>query len=386
MFNIAILGLGDFENWNNSQSLSLGGASGVIKSILPYLDADAIYLMGITSNKKNLYEKIHLTKNISIVPIAYVPRNTILPIRFHAFFYGRKINALIKKYEINAVYSHAEELSYWIKPGIRILYHMHGSTNALVKAKKRIFRAKLLREQWESIRKTNIKKAKHIIAIDNMCLNLIKKHGVEGKAVLLPNFVDTSVFYKDTAICNLLDHIDKKILLFVGRIEEVKGLELFVDTLLEMNRREPGFWNGVIVGRGTYEPVVKKYISDASAESLFYFSGPVFEQDKLRRIYNRASILMIPSFYEGIPMVILESLACGTPVISTDVGGVKDLIADGVLCHVNDRRDSSEFADLIELALKKNDASTGEFRFSSLKASYLINNILRGSKIEREKY
>jgi glycosyltransferase involved in cell wall biosynthesis len=386
MFNIAILGLGDFENWNNSQSLSLGGASGVIKSILPYLDADSIYLMGITSNKKNLYEKIPLTKNISIVPIAYVPRNTILPIRFYAFFYGRKINSVIRNYNIHSVYSHAEEISYWIKPGMRILYHMHGSTNALVKAKKRIFRTKLLREQWESIRRANIKKAKHIIAIDHLCMNLIRRHGMEDKAVLLPNFVDTSVFYKDTAGCSLVEHIDKKILLFVGRIEEVKGLELFVDTLLEMNRRETGKWNGVIVGRGTYEPILKKYISDASAESLFYFTGPVFEQDKLRGIYNKASILMIPSFYEGIPMVILESLACGTPVISTDVGGVKDLIADGVLCHVNDRRDPSEFADLIEFALKKKDASTDEFRFSSLKASYLINNILRGGEFEKKNY
>jgi glycosyltransferase involved in cell wall biosynthesis len=386
MFNIAILGLGDFENWNNSQSLSLGGASGVIKSILPYLDADSIYLMGITSNKKNLYEKIPLTKNISIVPIAYVPRNTILPIRFYAFFYGRKINSVIRNYNIHSVYSHAEEISYWIKPGMRILYHMHGSTNALVKAKKRIFRTKLLREQWESIRRANIKKAKHIIAIDHLCMNLIRRHGMEDKAVLLPNFVDTSVFYKDTAGCSLVEHIDKKILLFVGRIEEVKGLELFVDTLLEMNRRETGKWNGVIVGRGTYEPILKKYISDASAESLFYFTGPVFEQDKLRGIYNKASILMIPSFYEGIPMVILESLACGTPVISTDVGGVKDLIADGVLCHVNDRRDPIEFADLIEFALKKKDASTDEFRFSSLKASYLINNILRGGEFEKKNY
>jgi glycosyltransferase involved in cell wall biosynthesis len=269
---------------------------------------------------------------------------------------------------------------------MRILYNMHGSTNALVKAKKRIFRTKLLREQWESIRRANIKKAKHIIAIDHLCMNLIRRHGMEDKAVLLPNFVDTSVFYKDTAGCSLVEHIDKKILLFVGRIEEVKGLELFVDTLLEMNRRETGKWNGVIVGRGTYEPILKKYISDASAESLFYFTGPVFEQDKLRGIYNKASILMIPSFYEGIPMVILESLACGTPVISTDVGGVKDLIADGVLCHVNDRRDPSEFADLIEFALKKKDASTDEFRFSSLKASYLINNILRGGEFEKKNY
>jgi hypothetical protein len=58
MLNIAILALSDFENWNNQESLSMGGASGVIKSILPYIKADNIYLMGITSDKKNLYKEI----------------------------------------------------------------------------------------------------------------------------------------------------------------------------------------------------------------------------------------------------------------------------------------------------------------------------------------
>jgi glycosyltransferase involved in cell wall biosynthesis len=82
-------------------------------------------------------------------------------------------------------------------------------------------------------------------------------------------------------------------------------------------------------------------------------------------------------------MVILESLACGTPVISTNVGGVKDLIADGFLCHVNDRRNPSEFADLIEFALKHENVLADEFRFSSLKASGLINNVLRGGESEK---
>jgi glycosyltransferase involved in cell wall biosynthesis len=376
MVNIAILGLGDFENWNNKKSLSLGGASGVIKSILPYLDADMIYLMGITSNKKNLYKEISFAKNILIIPIIYVPKESRIPIRFHAFFYSRKINSILNKYNIHSVYSHAEEISYWINPGVTILYHMHGSTNALIKAKNRFFRNKLFQKFWKHIREKNIQKATKIIAIDQLCYRLTKEQNAEEKTILIPNFVDTRVFYPDKIHSKLLSHINGKILLFIGRLEEVKGLELFVDTLLEINRKEPESWKGVFVGRGTYEPVIKKYINDSSANDLFYFVGPVFEQDELRRIYNTSSVLMISSFYEGIPMVILESMACGTPVVSTLVGGVKDLIADERICFVIDKRDPLEFAELIQSITKNARPLFKESKFSSLSASSVINKIL----------
>lgn len=376
MVNLAILGLGDFENWNNKKSLSLGGASGVIKSILPYLRADKIYLMGITSNKNNLYKELTFTGNILIVPIIYVPGGSRIPIRFHAFYYSRKINLILAKFNINSVYSHAEEISYWIDPGMTILYHMHGSTNALIKAKNKFFRNRLFREFWKKIREKNIQKATRIIAIDQLCYRLTEKQNAEGKTIIIPNFVDTNVFYHDEKHSPLLDNISGKILLFIGRLEEVKGLELFADTLLELNRREPESWKGVFVGRGTYEPVIKKYISDASANSLFYFTGPVFEQDELRRIYNTASVLMISSLYEGIPMVILESLACGTPVVSTNVGGVRDLIADGSTCFVIDNRNPSEFADVVQHITKSEKPALAESKFSSSNASLVINKIL----------
>ncbi len=376
MFNIAILGLGDFENWNNKKSLSLGGASGVIKSILPYLKADKIYLMGITSNKKNLYKEISFAENISIVPIIYVPSGSRIPIRFHAFFYSRRINSLLKKYNIHSVYSHAEEISYWINPGLTVLYHMHGSTNALIKAKNKFFRNKLFQRFWKHVREKNIQKATKIIAIDQLCYELTKKQNAEEKTIIIPNFVDTKVFYQDKIPSKLLNHISGKILLFIGRLEEVKGLELFVNALLELNRREPESWKGVFVGRGTYEPVIKKYIDDASANDLFYFVGPVFEQDELRRVYNTASVLMISSFYEGIPMVILESMACGTPAVSTNVGGVKDLIADNRICFVNDRRDPIEFANLIQSIPDKASRLFTGSKFSSSSASFVINKIL----------
>lgn len=376
MHSIAILSLDDFDNWNNSKSLSMGGTSGVIKSILPSIVGDTIYLIGITSNRKLLNKETRLSDKIIILPIVYVPNKTIIPTRFYAFWYGRKINAVLEKYEINAVYTHAEEISFWIRSGFKILYHMHGSTNALEKAKNRLFRNILLKRIWSYIRNVNIKKATNIIAIDQLCYNLVKRQVMHEKAQIITNFVDTSVFYRDLNPSKIIGHIKENTLLFVGRIEEVKGLELFVDTLLELNRNENIHWKGVFVGRGTYEPSIKSYIVERNATNHFYFTGAVFEQDELRRIYSQASALMIASHFEGIPMVILECLACGTPVFSTNVGGIKDFIADNQICFVNDKRNPLEFARLIK-SHKKNSTNLSEnFKFSTVKAAVLINNIL----------
>jgi len=376
MHNLAILALDDFEHWSSKESLSMGGATGVIKSILPYLKADLVYLLGITSVRSNLYKEIPYRNNIIIVPVIYVPQTTKIPVRIRAIYYSRKLNSILTKYNITSVYSHAEEMSFWIRPGVTVLYHMHGGANAIVKAKNKWLRLRFIQYLWEYVRSRNIQKATKIIAIDAFCFELAKKQNAESKTLLIPNFVDTGIFYKDETPCKLLEHIKGEILLFVGRLEEVKGLELFADTLIELNKREPDRWTGVFVGRGTYQPVIERYIADKSVNNLFFFAGPVFKQDELRRIYSRASILMISSHFEGIPMVILECLACGTPVMATNVGGIKELIADNITCFVNNQRDPAEFAGLAQAILNDRIKNTQETRFSSVEASVIINKIL----------
>jgi glycosyltransferase involved in cell wall biosynthesis len=381
MRNLAILALDDFEHWSSIESLSMGGATGVIKSILPYLKAEKIYLLGITSVRKNLYAEIPFHDNIIIIPVIYVPVSTVIPVRILAIYYSRKINSILKKYKIGAVYSHAEEISFWIKPGLTILYHMHGGANAIVKAKNKYLRLKLIQRLWEYVRSVNLKNATRVIAIDSFCYEIAKSNGAGEKTMLIPNFVDPGIFYKDITPSQLLNGLTDNILLFVGRIEEVKGLELFCDTLIELGKRESGKWTGVLVGRGTYQPVVEKYIRERGEEKLFLFAGPVFRQDELRKIYSRASILMISSHFEGIPMVILEALACQTPVMATDVGGIKDLVSDNSTCFVLGNRDPQAFATLAQDIMKKRNDIPADARFSSLTASVLINDILSGKVI-----
>ncbi len=374
--NLAILAICDFEDWNCPDSLSIGGVSGVIKSILPHLEAEKIFLLGITSKKENLKKELKINENIIIYPLVYVPKNSKVPERLRVVWFSRKINEVLKMYNIQSIYSHSEEMLYWVNPEYNILYHMHGAKNALSKAKIRIFRNKMFIHLWSSIRKKSIIKANKILAIDYSCLEIVNKCDKTKKAILIPNFVDTSIFYYENTRSGLLKDINEKIILFVGRIEEVKGLELFVDILNILDKKENRNWKGVIVGRGTYRRNIETYIKKESRENLFFFAGAVFDQNELRKIYNQASVLIISSFFEGIPMVILEALACGTPVISTNVGGIKQLIADEEKCFVIEERLPSLFAEkILEIQNKKTEV-INEFKFSVKEASTKINKLL----------
>lgn len=378
MSNIAILGLIDFENWSNNHSLSMGGSSGVIKSILPYLNAEKIFLLGITSDKRKLNQVIKFKQNVFFIATVYTPRNSIFPTRLLAFLYSRNINLVLENFKIKSIYSHAEEMSFWIDKRKTILYHMHGSSNALSIAKNKLHRNKAFQYLWEKARKANVLKAAKIIAIDRKCYDIVKSLKQENKAIILPNFVDTNIYFPDQSRSKALKNITSKILLFVGRIEEVKGLELFVETIIELNMRNIGVWTGVIVGSGSYESNIRKYIIHKGAESLLYFTGPVFDQSELRKIYNQASVLMISSYTEGIPMVILESLACGTPVVSTEVGGIKEFIEDNIMCITSDSRNNQKFANLVIEMSQRKTHQVKDFRYSASKSAVIINEVLNG--------
>ncbi|MGN6532210.1 MAG: glycosyltransferase family 4 protein [Ginsengibacter sp.] len=374
--NIAILGICNFEEWNTPTSLTIGGASGVIKSILPYIEAEKIYLIGTTSKKEHLKTEIKLSGNIVIYPIVYLPKGSKIPERIRTFWCSRDINKVFKKYNIHTIYSHSEEMLFWTNGAYNILYHMHGANNALEKAKNKLFRNKIFQNFWSRVRKRNIKNANKIIVIDHLCFDIVKKYHKEDNAILLPNFVDTSIFYFDEKRSELLKHINENIILFVGRIEEVKGLELFIDIVSYLDKKEKGKWKGVLVGRGSYKKNIEDYITSTANDKLFLFTGAVLDQKELRKIYSQSSVLIISSFFEGIPMVVLEALACGTPVVATDVGGIKQLISDEKHCYIISNRDPSLFAEKILQIRDKNEGLKEDFKFSVKEASVTINQLL----------
>ena len=381
MHKLAIIASVDFQNLLlNNKERSIGGTSSVINNILNYLDFESIILLGITNNKNDLFSEILISKKITFIPIIYIPTNSFFPSRFHVFFKSRIINKYLNKYKPDVVYSHCIEMSFWLDNNYFIVEHMHGAVNAIKRSKYPYLRVPLLINVWEYIRKKTLMKAKQIIAIDESCLELAIKNNHEKNIHLIRNFVDTDVYYRDNSISeSLIAYQKRKIILFVGRIEEVKGLELFVDTIAEL-RKNDSDWTGVIVGKGSYESTIKNYIKNKQMQDSIVFTGAIYNQQELRKIYNQSRILLLTSYHEGIPMAILESLACGTPVLSTDVGGISNLSSNGIHCFTIKERNAKVFSEKIIEILALPEMNLDNFPYSSKVMSKQINKILKNNE------
>jgi glycosyltransferase involved in cell wall biosynthesis len=112
--------------------------------------------------------------------------------------------------------------------------------------------------------------------------------------------------------------------LFVGRLVDLKG----VGTLIKAWSKLPATIPLVIAGDGPFRPEMEKLIADLKLTSVNY-RGRLSRQDTLAAM-KRARFLMFPSeWYEGFPVTIAESFACGVPVLCSRLGGMQEIVDDG---------------------------------------------------------
>ena len=115
-------------------------------------------------------------------------------------------------------------------------------------------------------------------------------------------------------------------LLYLGAIIKPKGVYDVVDAfkLLRAQGLEPH-----IVMAGDREiDQVKERCREAGVAAQFEFPGWVSEKEKLALLW-RSDLLLLPSYGEGLPLCVLEAMACGLPIVCTDVGGLADLVQHG---------------------------------------------------------
>ncbi len=180
------------------------------------------------------------------------------------------------------------------------------------------------------------------------------------RARVIPPGVDTQVFHPrpmhEAKIRLGLDP-HKMMLLFVGRIEPLKGLETLLRAIALLRDRGVCQCNQLMLAIIGGEP---DHATTANAElerlrqlrhalgiaDLVTFMGKQ-DQDTLPDYYAAAEVLVMPSHYESFGMVALEAMACGTPVIASQVGGLAYLVRHGHTgFHVPDR-DPEALADRI---------------------------------------
>jgi glycosyltransferase involved in cell wall biosynthesis len=151
------------------------------------------------------------------------------------------------------------------------------------------------------------------------------------KVRLIYNGVDATVFRpgpKGEARGRLGITGTTPLLVFVGNLFPVKGIDVLVAALARLHA-DGGLARLTVIGQGPLRPALERQVAELGMSDRVTFLGPL-PQAALADWYRAADLFVLPSHSEGVPNVLLESMACHTPYVATNVGGVPEIHAPEV--------------------------------------------------------
>ncbi len=120
---------------------------------------------------------------------------------------------------------------------------------------------------------------------------------------------------------------EKPTIIYLGRIKKYKSVDDLIKAMLKVKERIPEA-ELLIVGDGDYKPVLEKLVKDLKLADKVTFMGYVSKEQKVK-LLQKAWVSVYPSLKEGWGLTNIEANACGTPVIASDVPGLKDSVLPG---------------------------------------------------------
>lgn len=184
-------------------------------------------------------------------------------------------------------------------------------------------------DQYFTIIEDVVKNASKIITVSSRNEKiLVEKFKIKkDKIIVIPNGFDKSLFKIQSmeSARNELGLSDKKrVMLCIGNLLKVKGFDILIRSVHKM-KDELTDVEFHIVGDGPEKDTLEKMIQDLKLAETIHLVGAV-PHDLIPKWIAACNGLVIPSRDEGVPTVLFESIACGTPVIGTSVGGIPDII------------------------------------------------------------
>lgn len=192
----------------------------------------------------------------------------------------------------------------------KIIYHIHGGSFQVFYEKSNGLSKRLI--------KTLLDKADIIICLSQSWYEYYKRNFKTKKLVILPNIIDYPEKLKNTTKTN------STTFLFLGLVCEAKGIFDLVNAIANNKEKYRTRIKLLIGGNGEtqhLQGLIEKY----QIEDIVEFLGWVNSEEKIA-VLNKADVYILPSYKEGLPISILEAMSYGMAVISTNIGGIPEII------------------------------------------------------------
>lgn len=241
---------------------------------------------------------------------------------------------------LHAHYAFPHATSAWLakqmvnRDGFRVVTTLHGTDITLIGQDP----------SYRSITEFSIQRSDGLTAVSEyLRAETIEKFGVpEHRIRVIPNFVDLAVYTRDTHPCHRSKFCEagEKIVMHISNFRRVKRVEDVVRVFSRIQRRIRS--RLVLIGDGPDRGRVEEVAREEAVSDRIVFLG---KQESVAELLACADLFLLPSSHESFGLVALVAMACGVPVIATRVGGVPEVVPDGVAGYLFDVGDVDAMAD-----------------------------------------
>ena len=204
------------------------------------------------------------------------------------------------------------------------------------------------------LKKRCLKNAAGVTAVSQPLMDVLNGIYENPKQAVISMGCDTAMFGQEHRVENYFGQGDKKVVLFVGRLAEKKGVSYAIEAMRQVNNAML-----VIAGDGPLKSKLQRQaerVQKESGSTILFLGAKTHEE--LKGIYASADLFVMPSITakdgdkEGFGLVILEAFASGLPIVASRSGGITDIVKDGVNGYLAEEKDVSGLADRINIVLQ----------------------------------
>lgn len=236
------------------------------------------------------------------------------------------------------------------KTKVKLVVHCHCDINYMVKSNISKFIFKRLCINSDKILVLNESSKQYI------------KAKLSRESLIIPNFIELKDLKQES---NRLFNIQIKTILYVGHVVRTKGC----DDILEVarNMKDKQF---IMIG------YVSKEIRLINKPRNVLFLGELNKNEVIQYMY-KSDLLLFPTHTEGFPNVVLEAMACGLPIVTTEVGAIPDMIEDkgGIIVPIKDVKSIIKAINRLENIDLRNSISN--WNIEKVKKSYTLDKVIK---------
>ena len=332
----------------------LGGPYNVISEIIPYLEKKGVSTTifttsAITKNgrkRTEFYEQ--KSKNFRIYRLG-----SFLKFREYRVSFSLLPFLIKHEKEIDIIHSHSlrsyqEDISsiFSLMKKKPMIISPHGAININWDYYDKI--PKMIYDMTFGYVKRKLIKP-YFIAVAKSEIPIIKQYGIDDDHIFyIPHGVNTEIF-KPTYSDDLKKKYDLEghdVILYVGRISKGKGLNKLIKIFDKVIQKKKNVKLVIVGGDSGYLSIVQSLIKKYNLSQFVIFTGHV-SKFNLARYYSLADLVIYPSRQEIFGLVITEAMACGKPVIGSDILGPSEIILDGKTGYTSNFKDIIKVSELV---------------------------------------